>query len=83
MWPFKGAQAGVVTADLEKAKGPLGNGVRAAPRSGSAEVEVADPGHGHPEPGVLESWSTPVLLKLAGARPGTSSLPTAQPGRAQ
>lgn len=31
VWPFKGARAGAVTVDLVKAKGGLGNRVRASP----------------------------------------------------
>lgn len=57
VWPFKGARAGAVTADRVKAKGRLGNGVRAAPRVRrrwgpvtARGVQLAGPGRGRPEP---------------------------------
>lgn len=55
--PLKGARAGAVAADRVKAKGRLGNGVRAARgvrqrwgRATALKMGLAGPEHWHPEP---------------------------------
>lgn len=73
VWPFKGARAGAVTADRVKAKGRLGNGVRAAPWVRRRRGPVTAPGVQLAGPGVVAPSPEPpadACVSKAGRGPG-------------